>query len=236
MSFKRFSTLIAAGGLAVIALPAYAGANMQLQLLEPVQPTAQAQVQTTGDLRGRAGPSTAYGTIFIMPRGTIVPLYGCLQSLTWCQVGYAGQIGWASSTYLVAVGGTMQGQPVPNVSAQIGLQLFSLIAGQLFGIGQPQPQPQPPAPAPPQPVTQVCFYTGVNFNGQSFCVQPNQGATNLNQTWTNRISSIFVSGDLDVQVCENADLWGWCETYVTSQPSLPNNRDNEISSYRVRFN
>jgi hypothetical protein len=232
MSFKRMSMMFAAAGIAAAVLPAYAGGgNLQLQLLDPVQPSAQAQVQVTGDLRGRAGPGTGYATLFIIPAGTIVPIYGCLQALTWCQTGYGGQIGWSSTAYMVVVGGGMQGQPLPNVGTQIGLQLFNLIAGQLFGLGQQPQQPQPPVP-----VTQVCFYANANYGGQSFCVQPNQGSTNLGQNWTNRISSIFVAGNVEVQVCDDPDLWGWCETYVTSQSNLPNNRDNDITSYRLRFN
>ncbi|MCY3832407.1 MAG: hypothetical protein OXG85_05285 [Chloroflexi bacterium] len=62
--------------------------------------TTSCQVETTGYLSLRAGPSVYYTRFLAMPRGT--RLVAKAKIGDWFMVEYAGQVGWASGTYLAA--------------------------------------------------------------------------------------------------------------------------------------
>jgi len=99
-----------------------------------------------------------------------------------------------------------------------------------IGIGnQPKPKPLP------EPVEddQVCFYRNANFNGPSFCVEPGDSDNELSGSWDDSISSIEVFGNADVLVCRDYDLEGICADISSSKASLPNQLNNNISSYEV---
>lgn len=59
-------------------------------------PSAFASVYVS--LNVRSGPSTGYPVVFTLSANTTVPVHQCTPS--WCQVGDANQIGWASRKYL----------------------------------------------------------------------------------------------------------------------------------------
>ena len=61
---------------------------------------ASAEGFTTTDVNMRAGPSTEYPRIIVLPRGAPVEIYGCVRSYTWCDVGYYDERGWVSSRYI----------------------------------------------------------------------------------------------------------------------------------------
>ncbi|MBB4955734.1 uncharacterized protein YraI [Agrobacterium vitis] len=77
--------LSAFAGLAAVALPAAAEA---------------AQAISTANVNLRAGPSTQYPPVLVVPAGNRVEIFGCLSSANWCDVGYAGYRGWISGSYL----------------------------------------------------------------------------------------------------------------------------------------
>lgn len=54
----------------------------------------------TGNVNLRAGPSTAYPAVNVVPAGDDVRVFGCLSNRSWCDVDYYGQRGWMSSNYL----------------------------------------------------------------------------------------------------------------------------------------
>ncbi len=54
----------------------------------------------TGNVNLRAGPSTAYPAVNVVPAGNDVRVFGCLSNRSWCDVDYYGQRGWMSSNYL----------------------------------------------------------------------------------------------------------------------------------------
>ncbi|MCF1467891.1 SH3 domain-containing protein [Agrobacterium vitis] len=77
--------LSAFAGLMAVALPAAAEA---------------AQAFATANVNLRAGPSTQYPPVLVVPAGNSVRIFGCLSSANWCDVGYAGYRGWISGSYL----------------------------------------------------------------------------------------------------------------------------------------
>ena len=56
------------------------------------------------DLNLRAGPSTDYPAVDVIDGGNDVHVFGCLSNRSWCDVGYNGIRGWASSNYLEPTG------------------------------------------------------------------------------------------------------------------------------------
>lgn len=59
----------------------------------------------TGNVNLRAGPSTGYPAVNVVPRGEDVRVHGCLSNRSWCDVSFYGQRGWMSSNYIAFVNG-----------------------------------------------------------------------------------------------------------------------------------
>jgi uncharacterized protein YraI len=69
-------------------------------LLLPAAANAAAGGYTTADVNMRAGPSTEYPRIVVLPRGAAVDVHGCVRGYTWCDVSFYHERGWVSSRYL----------------------------------------------------------------------------------------------------------------------------------------
>jgi uncharacterized protein YraI len=69
-------------------------------MLLPAAAHAASEGFTTADVNMRAGPSTEYPRIVVLPRGAPVLVYGCVRGYTWCDVAYYGERGWVSSRYI----------------------------------------------------------------------------------------------------------------------------------------
>jgi uncharacterized protein YraI len=69
-------------------------------LLPAPEAAAQSTGFTTADVNMRAGPSTEYPRIIVLPRGGEVEVFGCVRGYTWCDVGYYQYRGWVSSRYI----------------------------------------------------------------------------------------------------------------------------------------
>ncbi len=54
----------------------------------------------TTNVNLRAGPSTGYPVVDVVPRGDEVRVFGCLNDRNWCDVRFDGLRGWMSSNYL----------------------------------------------------------------------------------------------------------------------------------------
>ncbi len=80
----------------------------------------------------------------------------------------------------------------------------------------------------------VCFYEHHGFRGDSFCAGAGERARRMTGGWNDRISSIRVSGGRSVQVCEHNRFNGWCRTVSGNVPRLRGERNDAISSFRVR--
>ena len=72
---------------------------------------AAAQSPVT-NLNMRSGPGTSYQVLGVIPAGAPVAVLGC--SGSWCQVNYAGRIGYANGSYL---GGESRAVMAPAAAA-----------------------------------------------------------------------------------------------------------------------
>lgn len=84
----------------------------------------------TTDLNVRAGPSTGYPAVGVLPNGALVEVLGCTSGYSWCRVNYGGLDGWASSAYLAHQSGGYAGRTYAGTAATIGIPL---IAGIVIG-------------------------------------------------------------------------------------------------------
>lgn len=182
----------------------------------------------TGAVNVRTGPSTSYAIVDQLYAGENVEVTQCQSG--WCYVQHSGPDGWVSGNYLsIANQPQPQPQPQPNdPDCNFGLQVgpggpnFSINCGN----GNPTP---PPAPVTPK----VCFHSGNNYSGNSFCVNAGSGNSNLGGYWNDRISSVQVQSGASVQVCRNSGFGGFCQTYSSSVPVLNGFLNNQISSYQT---
>jgi len=81
---KRFSLLTFAV-LGTVALPAIAAAE---------------NAKTTTDLNMRAGPSTGYPVVEVIPGGAPVTVHGCIADYDWCDTSWQDARGWVAGDYL----------------------------------------------------------------------------------------------------------------------------------------
>lgn len=80
MSAAAFCTLLVAPAIAEAAVRGYATANVNM----------------------RSGPSTGYPAVTVIPYGAPVTINGCMSSVNWCDVSFAGGRGWVSGNYVQA--------------------------------------------------------------------------------------------------------------------------------------
>ena len=191
---------------------------------------SQVQAQTTVQLNMRRGPDTSYAVIRAVPAGAIVPVFRCTNSYLWCEIAYANSTGWVSAQYLRSTSAQYQQQPLPNVAAQLGLQLFNFIIGQVTG-QQPIP-PQPPQPRVPGP-GEVCFYADFDYGGAVTCTVMGQNQPGLGGDWNDRISGIRVGQNAWVEVCTDYNYAGTCRIVTQNTARLPVATNDRISSYRT---
>ena len=57
----------------------------------------------TGNVNLRAGPSTGYPVVVVVPVGARIVTHGCLPGYTWCDIGFGSYRGWVSARYVQVV-------------------------------------------------------------------------------------------------------------------------------------
>lgn len=80
----------------------------------------------------------------------------------------------------------------------------------------------------------VCFYTGANFTGSSFCLPA--GAVTRDAALNghdNSISSIQLEPGAKLRVCRDRNFRSWCELITQSEEHLSGLLDNAVSSWQV---
>jgi uncharacterized protein YraI len=82
------------------ALP-FAAAVMATAALPSVASAADAVVTT--ELNMRAGPSTAYPVVEVIPADAPVEVHGCVRGYSWCDVTWQDARGWVSGGFLTAL-------------------------------------------------------------------------------------------------------------------------------------
>lgn len=80
---------------------------------------------STGNVNLRAGPSTVYPVVTVVPAGTRITTYGCVSGYSWCDVSFGAYRGWVSASYIQVV---YRGNPVivtPVVAPAVGLTVVA---------------------------------------------------------------------------------------------------------------
>ncbi len=80
----------------------------------------------------------------------------------------------------------------------------------------------------------ICFYTGTNYTGSSFCARSGQVFNDL-ALWgmDNAFSSVKVEGSLSAAACRDRKFQSYCERIVGDQPALDPYLRRNLSSIRV---
>jgi uncharacterized protein YraI len=97
---KSASKLIASAFAAAIAFPTVSAAQ---ELAGAVQL----------DLNLRAGPGPSFPVITVIPANANVTIYGCIDTMTWCDVTYGEIRGWAYAEYLIYQTAPLPQAPTP---------------------------------------------------------------------------------------------------------------------------
>lgn len=71
-------------------------------LAAPGDAQAQSRAVVVTDLNLRAGPSTAYPVLAVLPEGLPVVVNGCVRDLSWCDIDVGWERGWVSARFLAA--------------------------------------------------------------------------------------------------------------------------------------
>src|SRR5438552_3685689 len=103
-----------------------AGLGLGIAAVTPAAAAVSAFVSIT--ITERAGPSTYYPVVTVIPGGATLTLYGCLSDGSWCDVSYAAARGWVPGAYVEAY---YQAHPVyvPRYIAEIGVPVVSFDIG-----------------------------------------------------------------------------------------------------------
>nr|WP_274706905.1 SH3 domain-containing protein [Allorhizobium sonneratiae] len=104
----------ALAGLIVLSLPALAEA---------------AQAFATANVNLRAGPSTGYPAVNVVPAGSPVEIYGCLSTANWCDVRYQGYRGWMSGSYIQTVYSSRRVYLEPDYYQPLGIPIVTFSLG-----------------------------------------------------------------------------------------------------------
>lgn len=209
---RSAKTLAAAFGLSILGLSAVQAA------------------QSTVSLNVRSGPSTGYGVVDTLYAGENVDVQEC-RSNGWCDITHSGPDGWVSSNYLTNVDQRSGGRVDRDRNVDADVNFSFGVPGFSFSIGNGGDFR--PRPGRPNRGAQVCFYEDVNYRGASFCARPGDRDRSLG-SFNDRISSIRIRGDAQVQVCEDYNFGGRCAVLDRSRSNLGGRNNDIISSYRVR--
>ncbi|QIB35206.1 SH3 domain-containing protein [Ancylobacter pratisalsi] len=122
--------------------------------------TAATTAVATANVNLRAGPSTAYPAVTLVPAGTPITTFGCVTGYTWCDVAFAGYRGWVAADYIQLVYG---GAPVvltATVATAVGIGVVAYnraywdryySAYPWYGRWGAYPAPRPNGPYPVAP-------------------------------------------------------------------------------------
>lgn len=79
----------------------------------------------TGNVNLRAGPSTAYPVVTVVPAGARIATHGCLTGYSWCDIAFGTYRGWVSASYIQVV---YKGGPVvltPAIAPAVGVTVVA---------------------------------------------------------------------------------------------------------------
>lgn len=77
--------------LALLAFLSFGGLNKAAAAINGVAVTS---------VNLRAGPSTRYPVVMVMPQSASLAVYGCTGDRSWCDVSWSGARGWVAASYI----------------------------------------------------------------------------------------------------------------------------------------
>ena len=103
-----------------------AAGALVLALALPTATLAAAPAVTVGTVNLRAGPSTGYPVVTVVPAGTAIVTHGCLADYGWCDVGIGPVRGWMSARWILVsrAGATVVLTPAVATTVGIGVVTF----------------------------------------------------------------------------------------------------------------
>ena len=106
----RFSLRLAAAAAIVAGVVWF-----QPEVVEP-------QARVSSGLSLRSAPDRRAPRLAVLPVGSTVDVQRCLDDLSWCEVQYGSQRGWASANYLLAASDGRHAR-VNEVGKEIGVAI-----------------------------------------------------------------------------------------------------------------
>ncbi|MBX4910753.1 MULTISPECIES: SH3 domain-containing protein [Rhizobium] len=103
-------------------------AGAALLLLAPAIAQA-AEGYSTANVNMRAGPSTRYPAVAVIPAGSSVEIRGCLSNVNWCDVEFYGGRGWVSGQYVQAVYQQRRVYVGPEYYRPLGIPMVTFSVG-----------------------------------------------------------------------------------------------------------
>ncbi|MGG7577991.1 SH3 domain-containing protein [Rhizobium sp. Nf11,1] len=88
-----------------------------------------AEGYSTANVNMRAGPSTRYPAVAVIPAGSSVEIRGCLSNVNWCDVEFYGGRGWVSGQYVQAVYEQRRVYVGPRYYRPLGIPLVTFSVG-----------------------------------------------------------------------------------------------------------
>lgn len=113
MQMRRYALSLAAALLATAAVPSVAAA---------------ANAVVTVDLNMRAGPSTAFPVVDVIPDNAEVTVHGCVGGYQWCDATWRGARGWIYGDYLSYYYGNRY-VPLVEYGPRAGLPIIAFSVG-----------------------------------------------------------------------------------------------------------
>ena len=86
---------------------------------------AASPATVTADLNMRAGPSTQYPVVTVVPQSAPVQLHGCNADASWCDIAYGSHRGWASAGYIRVTNGSTPVTVTPATVAVVGVPVVT---------------------------------------------------------------------------------------------------------------
>ncbi len=80
---------------------------------------------------------------------------------------------------------------------------------------------------------EACFFEHADFRGRELCARVGDASRRMPPGWNDRISSVRLGRNAEVQVCERNRFGGRCRTYTRDRPYVGDRWNDRISSFRV---
>lgn len=87
--------------------------------------SAETVAVATANVNLRAGPSTSYPVVTVVPAGSRIVTFGCVSGYSWCDVAYGSSRGWISANYVQVVYNGSTVILTPAVAPAVGVTVVT---------------------------------------------------------------------------------------------------------------